>query len=201
MAKQSRPATRNGKSRRGGNGVGRLLLGLVMGVVLTLVGIAAYLRFGNPPVAVTDASALWEPLVASVPLNARAHTEAKTAPFPASEDAFEGAARTYHAQCASCHGTPGREAALGRAMLPRAPQFFAPKDATATAKQSAGELYWKTAHGARRSGMPAYGKTLSDTQLWQLALLLHSVRDEMPDPVLRILTEGVPAPQPSVVKP
>jgi mono/diheme cytochrome c family protein len=201
MAKQSRPSARNGRPRRGGNGIGKLLLGFALGVVLTLAGIAAYLRFGKPPVAVTDSSALWEPLFASVPLKARAHSEAKTAPFPASEDAFEGAAHTYHAQCASCHGTPGREAALGRAMLPKAPQFFSPKDARATAMQSPGELYWKTAYGSRRSGMPAYGKTLSDTQLWQLALLLHSVRDEMPDPVRKILTEGVPPLQPSVVKP
>jgi thiosulfate dehydrogenase len=201
MAKQSRPAAKGNSRRGGGSGIGKLLLGLVLGIVLTLVGIAAYLRFGNPPVGVTDAAALWEPLFASVPLNARAHSEAKTAPFPASEDAFEGAAHTYRAQCASCHGTPGRDAGMGRGMVPRAPQFFAPRDVAATAAQSAGELYWKTAHGARRSGMPAYGKTLTDTQLWQLALLLHSVREEMPDPVRRILTEGLPPPQPTVVTP
>ena len=201
MAKQTRPAGKSARRGNSGGGVARLLLGIAIGVVLTLGGIAAYLRFGNPPVAVTDASALWEPLFASVPLNARAHAEAKPAPFSADEDAFEGAAHTYRAQCANCHGTPGREAALGRSMLPRAPQFFAPRDARTVSAESPGELYWKTAFGARRSGMPAYGRSLTDTQLWQLALLLHSARDEMPDPVHRILTEGVPPLQPTVVKP
>jgi mono/diheme cytochrome c family protein len=177
------------------------LLGIVIGIGLTLVGIAAYMRFGSPPVAVTDASSLWEPLVASVPLNTRARAEAKSAPFAADEDVFEGAAHTYRAQCANCHGTPGHDAPLGRSMLPHALQFFSPRDAHAIAAESPGELYWKTAHGARRSGMPAYGKTLTDTQLWQLALLLHSTREELPDPVQRILTEGVPPPQPTVVKP
>ncbi|SEB45818.1 c-type cytochrome [Terriglobus roseus] len=201
MAKQNRAPARGTRRSNSGGGAGKLLLGIVLGVGLTLAGIAAYMRFGNPPVGVTDASSLWEPLVASVPLNARAHSEAKSAPFAADEDVFEGAAHTYRAQCANCHGTPGRDAALGRSMVPHAPQFFEPRDARITAAQTPGELYWKTAHGARRSGMPAYAKALTDTQLWQLALLLHSTRDELPDPVRRILTDGVPPPQPTVVKP
>jgi len=201
LAKQTRPPARGARRSNNSGGAGKLLLGMVIGAVLTLACIAAYMRFGNPPVGTTDANALWEPLVASVPLNARAHAEAKSAPFPADEDVFEGAAHTYHAQCANCHGAPGHDAPLGRSMVPHAPQFFAPRDAHTTAAQSPGELYWKTAHGARRSGMPAYAKTLTDTQLWQLALLLHSTRDELPDPVRRILTEGIPAPQPTVVKP
>lgn len=174
---------------------------MVLGAALTVVAIVVYLRFGNPPVGVTDAAALWEPLVASVPLNARAHSEAKSAPFAADEDVFEGAAHTYRAQCANCHGTPGKDAALGRSMLPHAPQFFAPRDARTIAAEAPGELYWKTAHGSRRSGMPAYARTLTDTQLWQLALLLHSTRDELPDPVRRILTDGIAPPQPTVVTP
>ncbi len=199
MAKSNKPAPRSSYRRSGG--AGRLLLGVLLGMLLSFLGVAAYFYFGNPPVAVTDRAALWEPLLLSVPLHSRASTQVKPAPFPASEDAFEGAARTYHAQCAHCHGTPGHDAAVGHLMLPRAPQFFSLRDRKVISAQAPGEIYWKTAFGIRRSGMPAYNRTLSDTQLWQLGLLLHSAGDELPDPVRNLLTQGEPAPQPTVVTP
>jgi thiosulfate dehydrogenase len=196
MAKQSR----SNSARRTSGGFGKLLLGMVIGSGLVIAAIALYFYFGNPPVAVTDSASSWEPLIASVPLRARARASIKTAPFPASEDVFEAAARTYRTQCSTCHGSPGHDAPVGRIMVPRAPQFFA-RDKAATSAQQPGELYWKTAFGIRRSGMPAYTHTLPNTQRWQVSLLLHSAADELPDPVRILLTQGDPAPQPTVVAP
>jgi len=50
-----------------------------------------------------------------------------------------------------------------------------------------GETYWKVANGIRLTGMPAFGHTLSDTQMWQVSLLLKNADKELPDPVTRIL--------------
>ena len=201
MAKGYRsPAKRTG-SHRGSGKTGWVLAGVAGGVLLTVLCLAAYFFVGRPPVAVTDKSALWEPLLMTAPLRSRARAETRPAPFPASEDVFESAAHTYRAHCAHCHGTPGHEAAVGRAMLPRAQQFFSPRERRAVAAQAPGELYWKTTFGIRRSGMAAYRNTLTNTQLWQLSLLLHSAADDLPDPVRAILTEGVPPPQPTTVQP
>ncbi|WP_052200397.1 cytochrome c [Terriglobus sp. TAA 43] len=200
MAKQSRNSGRSSR-RSGGNGIGKFILGMLLGAALTLLTIAAWMRFGKPPVAVSDAASLWEPLVASVPANARAKAEAKTPPFPASEDTFEAAAKLYRQQCASCHGAPGQSSATGRAMSPRAPQFFSPQDKSVLASQKPGEIYWKTAYGIRRTGMPAFGKTFTDTQLWQISLLLQASNSELPDPVRNLLTEGLPPLQPTEIKP
>ena len=197
MAKPTQPPRRTAKRARGPGSTGKLLLGLVLGIALTLSGIAAYFYFGKPPVAVTDRSALWEHPLHSIPLGTRMAADAREPPFPASEDAFEAGARTYRAQCASCHGTPGRESALGKSMAPRAQQFFSVRDRKSTAAQSPGELYWKSAFGLRRSGMPAYNHTLTETQLWQTSLLLHSANDDLPDPVRNLLTApDSPAGQP-----
>jgi len=202
MAKQSRNSGKSSSGRRGGSGgIGKLILGMFLGAAFTILTIAAWMRFGKPPVAVSDAASLWEPLVASVPTNARAKSEAKTPPFPASEDVFEAAAKTYSRNCVSCHGAPGQSSATGRAMSPRAPQFFSPADKTALAGQQPGEIYWKTAYGIRRTGMPAFGKTLTDSQLWQISLLLQASSSDLPDPVRNLLTEGLPAPQPTEVHP
>ncbi len=185
-------------SARGGGTV-RLFFAFLLGIVITLTGIVLYFYAGKPPVSATEKAAPWEPLL-NVPIHASARAAAKSAPFPSSEDVFEAGARTYRAQCAQCHGVPGHEAPLGRTMLPHAQQFFSPRDRASTVAEAPGELYWKTAFGLRRSGMPAYNRALSDTELWQLALLLHSAND-LPDPVRTLLTEGMPLPQPTVVQP
>ena len=168
-------------------GAARVLLSVLAGVLLTLAGFAAYFYFGRPPVAVADRPMLWEHLTETVPLHHRVSAEARTPPFPAGEDSFEAAAKVYRAQCAQCHGTPGHEAAIGREMLPHAQQFFG-RDRRATAAKPAGELFWPTAHGVRHSGMPAYAATLSNTDVWNLSLLLHSADQDLPDPVRALLT-------------
>lgn len=199
MAKPQKKSS--GARRSSAGGTAKLLMGVGIGVVITLLGIAAWLRFGNPPVAVRDADSLWEPLVEAVPANARAKAEAKTPPFPASEDAFEAGAKLYRSHCSQCHGSPGHDSITGHNMRPRSPQFFARADHGAIAGESAGELYWKTAYGIRRSGMPAYGRTLTDTQLWQLSLLVAASGDQLPDPVRALLQEGLPPMQPTSLKP
>lgn len=35
-----------------------------------------------------------------------------------------------------------------------------------------GVTYWKATHGIRLSGMPGFGATLSDTQRWQVTMLV-----------------------------
>jgi thiosulfate dehydrogenase len=36
--------------------------------------------------------------------------------------------------------------------------------------------------------MPAYEKVLPDTEMWQVTLLLKNADQQLPDPVMRILT-------------
>ena len=195
MAKQKEPATRRAPARRGGarsGSFGTFCLGAFLGVVLTCGGAVAYLYLGNSPIAATDRPAPWERPLRRLPLRTRLAAEAKGPPFAASEDVFEAASRTYRAQCSQCHGSPGHESAMGRAMAPHAQQFFSVRDRRSTAAQSPGELFWKTAFGLRRSGMPAYNHALTETQIWQTSLLLHSAADDLPDPVRALLTAPDP---------
>jgi mono/diheme cytochrome c family protein len=50
-----------------------------------------------------------------------------------------------------------------------------------------GETYWKAANGIRLTGMPAYKDILSDTQLWQVSLLLANANKPLPPAALDIL--------------
>ena len=188
MAKGRGPARTSGSK----SGFGRLLLGFVLGVLAVVVCAAAYLRFGAVPVATADAAFPFEKAIVSVPLDARIHSQSKTAPFGTSEDVYEGGAKVYRTQCASCHGTPGHDVAFAKYMYPVAPQLWkkhAKGNVVGVSDDEAGETYWKVANGIRLSGMPSYNHVLTDTQMWQVSLLLKNADQQLPDPVMRILTE------------
>ena len=98
-----------GRATGSGGGFGKVLLGFVLGVVVVAAGLWGYLRFGALPVATADKAFPFEKMIVKVPLKARIAGQMKTAPFGTSEDVFESGAKVYRAQCAACHGTPGKD--------------------------------------------------------------------------------------------
>jgi mono/diheme cytochrome c family protein len=50
-----------------------------------------------------------------------------------------------------------------------------------------GETYWKVANGIRLTGMPAYNQVLTETQMWQVSLLLASADKPLPPAAVEIL--------------
>lgn len=178
-----------------GGGFGKLFLGFLLGVLAVAVGIFLYLRFGALPVAVADKALPLEKQIVRVPMDARIDAEKKTPPFGIGEDVYEDGAHVYRAQCANCHGTPGKDVAFAKYMYPHAPQLWkkhGKSDVVGVSDDDAGETYWKVAHGIRLSGMPSYSHVLSDTQMWQVSLLLKNADKELPDPVVKILTAPAP---------
>jgi mono/diheme cytochrome c family protein len=186
------PAKKSGTSR------GRLapfVLGFAFALVVVVAGGWAYLRFGRLPVATADAPFPLEAQIVQVPLGARIARELQTPPFGASEDAFETGARIYKEQCSSCHGLPGQDVLYADSMYPRAPQLWKKhklkgsntKAIVGVSDDEPGESYWKIKHGIRLTGMPSYQNILSDSDMWDVALLLKNADQPLPNPVLNIL--------------
>jgi thiosulfate dehydrogenase len=175
-------------------GFGKLFLGFILGIVAVAAGLFAYLKFGPLPVAVSDTPLPMEKQIVSLPLHARIDRESKTAPFGISEDVFESGAQVYRSQCASCHGTPGHDVGFAKHMFPTAPQLWKKhgEGIVGVSDDEPGETYWKVANGIRLSGMPSYKHILSDTQMWQVSLLLKNADKELPGPVTQILDSRTP---------
>lgn len=143
------------------------------------VGLAAfiYLRFGVPPVAVTDPALPFEKQIVQVPLGARIHREMPTSsPVQASPQNMVAGAGIYSAHCAFCHGTPGKQSPLAKNMYPPVPQLWVSHRAgvVGVSDDPVGETYWKVKNGIRLSGMPAYANQLSEEQMWQVSVLLQN---------------------------
>jgi hypothetical protein len=50
-----------------------------------------------------------------------------------------------------------------------------------------GETYWKVANGIRLTGMPSYKDVLTETEMWQVSLLLANADKPLPPAALAIL--------------
>lgn len=121
------------------------------------------------------------------PPAAAASTPKPSPPFGISEDVFESGARIYHGQCASCHGTPGSAAHTGvLALWSREPS----RKVVGVSDHDPADTYRQIAHGIPAKGMPAFADRLSDTQIWQVSLLLQNAGEDLPDPVLHLLRTG-----------
>jgi thiosulfate dehydrogenase len=182
--------------KQSSGGFGKLLLAFLLGVVAVAGSLFLYLKFGPLPVAVADQPFPFEKQVVKLPLNARIEREPKTAPFGTSEDVFESGAHIYRAQCADCHGIPDHDVPFAKHMYPSAPQLWKKhgKDnlVVGVSDDEASETYWKVANGIRLTGMPAFNHVLSDTQMWQVSLLLKNADKDLPNPVTQILDAPTP---------
>jgi thiosulfate dehydrogenase len=177
----------------------RILLGVILGAILVPLALLAWLKFGRLPVAVADPPLPLERLITSVPLDARIDREkVETPPIQANEDNFVAGAQVYRDQCATCHGFHGKPSSFGAHMFPAAPPLWEKhhnSDVVGVSDDPPGETYWKVANGIRLSGMPAYKQVLSDTQMWQVSLLLANADKPLPPAAVNILrNEPAPAP-------
>lgn len=68
---------------------------------------------------------------------------------------------------------------MAKGMFPKPPNLFHGKGVT---DDPAGETYWKVANGIRLTGMPEFKHILSDTEMWQVSLLLANA-DKISDAV------------------
>jgi thiosulfate dehydrogenase len=149
----------------------KFLLGFVFGLIVVAVGVYLFFDLGLAPVATSAPAMPMERRLASMALHARIEKEApKQAPIPADEANLLAGAHVYREHCAVCHGLSDQpETAIAKGMFPHPPQLFTGHGVT---DDPAGETYWKAANGIRLTGMPGYKASLSDTQLWQVSLML-----------------------------
>ena len=159
------------------------IVSFVAGLLLLPLAISLYLAFGKPPVAVSDKPFPFEARIVEVPLEARIRRELPAAsPIPASDQNLNAGAGIYEDKCESCHGTADEPSGIGNKMFPRAPQFWRKplNGEMSVGDDPVGETYWKIKNGIRLTGMPAYGKVLTETQLWQVSLLLSMADKPLP---------------------
>ncbi len=84
---------------------------------------------------------------------------------------------SYDEMCATCHGAPGADpSVIGEGLYPE------PPDLAKSVKQlSASQIFWITKNGLKMTGMPAFGPTHTDKELWEVVLFVQELPDISPE--------------------
>lgn len=183
----------------------RVLLGILLGCILFPAALLLYFQYGFPPLAVGDKPFYGEEGLTQAPLHSRVPREApKYAPIPLTEENLVAGAHVYVDRCAVCHGIHGKPSSIGSRMYPIAPPLWERKsvdDVVGVSSDPPGETYWKISNGLRLSGMPAHQGVLTDTEIWQVSLLLANANKPLPPAALALLHEQAAQPEPKAKKP
>jgi len=158
-----------------------LIAGVFLGAAAILLCLYLYFATGQAPVATAAAPMPFEKKLAHRALNARVAREMqKNVPLQPDEANLAAGAKVYREHCAVCHGLPTqKETLIAAGMYPHPPKLLEGKGVT---DDEPGESYWKVANGIRLTGMPGFRPALSETQMWQVSLLVANA-DKLPQVV------------------
>lgn len=149
----------------------------VLGVIITILAAAAciylLLAKGAIPASADSGPLPLERWASHMSLHAALAQEAPKTPnpVPLTDANLIAGIQLYGQHCAICHGTAAGDAAtsgVAKGEYPKPPQLAT----DGVEDDSEGVTYWKLAHGIRWTGMPSWKATLSDQQMWTLALFL-----------------------------
>ena len=150
----------------------KIILLLVACVVLTTAGALTFIYSGiydvsamrpdNPVVA----WALHKTFTQSVAFHSRGIQPPSNLEKP---DNVQSGARFFHNNCAVCHRAPGMQLSnISQGLRPSPPDLLG-----AERHNDPVEVFWIVKNGVNMTGMPSFGKTQSDEQIWAIAAFLH----------------------------
>lgn len=160
--------------------------GFIFGILLSVVGaiVAGYfiIRAGVVPANADATPGLLESWAADTSLSATLQREAPKGPDPVAlnDTNLRVGVELFQQHCAICHGTAKGDAAaspVARGEYPAPPQFAS----HGVEDDPEGFTFWKIKHGIRWTGMPSWKTTLTDQQIWTLALFLKHMDKLPPD--------------------
>ena len=149
----------------------KVLFGILLGIAILALGVALVFATGSWNVA---ASAPPGRLESKIALFAATRSIQKRAPSRSNPSAGPDAVRSglvhFKENCVMCHGAPGvPEAELGMGLNPPAPDLTLPQ----IQKMTDGQLFWVVQNGIRMTGMPAFGPTHSEEQIWKIVAFIR----------------------------
>ena len=157
-----------------------VISGVALTLAIALIGAYSLVRSGLIP-ANADGKPGWlEIWMAGTSLDATLRRDAPKSQNPVTltdQNLVEGI-RLFAQNCAICHGSARGSASpspIAKGLYQKPPQLAS----DGVEDDPEGYSFWKIKHGIRLTGMPSWGYTLTDKQIWTLALFLKHM-DKLP---------------------
>ena len=166
----------------------KTITGLILVVALVLTGTLAFIYSGTFNVAATAKdSDLIEWLVETTRKNSiLARSENIAVPTHEDEPSVAAGGKAFDEMCAYCHGAPGKKPFVAAGDMNPAP----PDLADLAPRRTPAALFWVIKHGIRMTGMPAWGPSHSDAQIWELVAFLQRLPELSPDAYAKLLASA-----------
>jgi mono/diheme cytochrome c family protein len=158
----------------------KFLSGMLTGLVSIALAAGFVIATGVVSVGATSPPGDLERKFAAFTVNRSVARRAPRAPNPAAAGAENRAAGLahYRAMCVTCHGAPGVDPSeIGEGLNPPAPDLTLPK----VQARTDGELFWIVQNGLRMTGMPAFGPTHRDEEIWKIVAFLRHLPELTPE--------------------
>jgi mono/diheme cytochrome c family protein len=164
-----------------------MLKGIFLGVALTLavalIGAYSLVRSGLIPANADAKPGRLETWMARTSLEATLSRDAPRVqnPIALTEQNLLDGVHLFAQNCAVCHGSAKGAASsspIAKGLYQKPPQLAT----DGVEDDPEGDSFWKIKHGIRLTGMPSFGDSLSDRQIWTLALFLKHM-DKLPPAV------------------
>jgi mono/diheme cytochrome c family protein len=156
------------------------ILGIIVTIVIAFVIALVIAQFGLMPTNADATPPAFETKIASNALDAsmERHAPRVKNPVPVTDENLIDGIKIYSMNCALCHGDLDyKPSALEHSLYPPPPQVVLdPMD------DPEWHIHYAISTGVRYTGMPAWGKALSDQDIWKVTAFLSRV-DKLPPAV------------------
>jgi mono/diheme cytochrome c family protein len=149
------------------------VLGVIVTVLVIIVGGWLYASGGFMKITADESPGQLERRLASTAVDAAVERQAPqiTSPIPATDSNLIDGMKLYRSNCAGCHGDMDKKVAeFGRSLYPATPQLI-----VRPIHDPEWHIFYVVKHGIRWTGMPAWGKTVKDEDLWKVTMFLQRV--------------------------
>lgn len=141
-------------------------------IIVIVVAVAAYAYSGAYNVSAIPPHGVFADwfLHTAMERSVERHAEDVEVPDLDEEALVEKGLEEYDEECVACHGAPGVEPAdLAKGLRPEAPELAH----EGVEEWTSGELFWIVKNGIRMTGMPAWGPTHEDRELWAIVAFMR----------------------------
>lgn len=150
-----------------------IVLTALVVLVLVLLGAAGMMFFGAANVAATSEPPPFMRWALATTRERAVELQARQIAVPdlSGEQMIDNGFRGYRDMCATCHTPPGQDPSpIAQGLNPQPPDL-----AEIDGARSAAEMFWVIKHGIQMTGMPAWGPTHSDQEIWELVAFLRKL--------------------------
>ncbi|CCF18355.1 Di-heme cytochrome c (Class I) [Pseudorhizobium banfieldiae] len=164
------------------------LVGIGAALVALFLGTVAYVYLGGYNIAATEEHSSFTRWV----LDTNFHQSVEgggasvSGPEQLTPEMAAAGASPYKEMCQHCHSAPGGErASWAEGMRPLPPHLT-----EAAAEWEPSEVFWLVKHGAKMTGMPAFGPNHSDEDIWNIVAFVKRLPAMTSQEYERLTTEA-----------